>query len=104
MAKIGANDHTAQGRPCCSASRRLNRIQRARLARSSWLVVPNSARNSGRPVIAPQPATWPKPAWSPLEALYSDHDHRLILLTSYQQAAADATSAWGQAGFGPVAR
>jgi hypothetical protein len=31
---------------------------------------------------------------SHLQTLYSDHDHRLILLTSDQQAAADATSAW----------
>jgi hypothetical protein len=29
-----------------------------------------------------------------LEVLYSDHDHRLILLTSDQDAAATATSAW----------
>jgi hypothetical protein len=29
-----------------------------------------------------------------LETLYSDHDHRLILVTSDQSAAADATSAW----------
>jgi hypothetical protein len=29
-----------------------------------------------------------------LETLYSDHDHRLILVTSDQPAAADATRAW----------
>jgi hypothetical protein len=33
-------------------------------------------------------------AGSRVETFYSDHDHRLILLTSDQQAAADATSAW----------
>jgi len=29
-----------------------------------------------------------------IDVLYSDHDHRLILLTSDQAAAADATRAW----------
>jgi hypothetical protein len=31
-----------------------------------------------------------------IEVLYSDHDHRLILLTSDQAAAATATEAWDQ--------
>jgi hypothetical protein len=29
-----------------------------------------------------------------IEVLYSDHDHRLILLTSDQAATANATKAW----------
>jgi len=33
-------------------------------------------------------------AGATVEVLYSDHDHRLILLTSDQDAAATATSAW----------
>lgn len=33
-------------------------------------------------------------AGASVEVLYSDHDHRLILLTSNQEAAAAATRAW----------
>ena len=35
-------------------------------------------------------------AGASVEVLYSDHDHRLILLTSDQAAAAAATRAWAQ--------
>ena len=51
MAKSGASDQTPQEMPWPSASLRLNLVQRTRLGMSALTVVPNSPRNSGRPVI-----------------------------------------------------
>src|ERR1700742_322403 len=48
MAKVGAKDQMPHGMPCSSASTRLRRVQRARLAGAAWVLGANSAREGGR--------------------------------------------------------
>lgn len=77
-------DGQAAQRALTAAGLRVTAVREA-LARRLDQEVPGQLGAIARAIAAAGPH---------LETLYSDHDHRLILVTSDQPAAADATSAW----------
>ena len=79
-------DGDAAERALTGAGRRVTAV-RAVLARRLEQEVPGQLGAISRAITAAGPR---------IETFYSDHDHRLILLTSDQRVAADATSAWNR--------